>query len=856
MKKIILIDGNGLIFRAFYATSHGMSFSSGGIPTNAIYLFASILMRLIEKRDFDDILVALDSPGKKFRHQEYSNYKANRKEVPPELKAQFEPIKTFLNLCNIKTIEIEGYEADDVIGTIAKNSKSHGVKLEVFTGDRDLFQLINENVTINMMKKGLSEVEPFNESHLHEIYGILPSQIIDLKALMGDSSDNIPGVKGIGEKTAFDLLYKFENLDNIYQNIDQIKGKLQEKLIADKDMAYLSYELATIATDVPLDMSLLDDYYSDYDKVGLNGFFKKYGIKSLLKYTKEAESEVAEVIEPNIVNKVSDELLTNNSFIFVDVDNDNYHYGEVRGIAIANNQKVEYIPIDFITFDFDLIDYLANNEIPKDVFDGKMAILALRKIGITLQNIGFDILLAAYLLHQDFKSREDIFEIYGKTIKPLEKTANLEALATYCQSVALFSAQLKPTIIQELAKIDNTSLLFDVEQPLSIILADMEKNGVLINVELLNHLDKEYSEKISTIELQIQTMIGKQININSPKQLAELLFDELKLPGNKKRSTGADDLKQIENLHPVVPLILAYRKYSKLLNTYIDSFNTYRFKDDRIHAMFNQSSTMTGRLSSSQPNLQNLSVRDEERSIIRKLVIAPADYKILSLDYSQIELRILAILSQDEALLEAFRNDYDIHSATASKIYNVPIDDVTPSQRRIAKATNFGIVYGISPWGLSEQIGVSFQESKELIEKFFHTYPKVKQFLDNSIKFCTENGYVTTYLKRRRVVPEINSSNYNVKEFAKRVAMNTPIQGSAADIMKIAMIKVFDYIKQYKEKCRLVCQIHDELLFEVDETIVEQVKDGIKEIMENVLPDSLIKLKVSYAIGNNWLEAK
>ena len=856
MKKILLIDGNGLIFRAFYATATRMSLSSNGTPTNAIYLFASIILHLLEKKDFDDILVALDSPGKKFRHQEYSAYKANRKEIPVELKMQFEPIKEFLNICNIKTIEVEGYEADDIIGTISKNSKAHNVYLEVFTGDRDLLQLINDNVLINMMKKGLSEVDHFDEAHLHEIYGIKPKQIIDIKALMGDSSDNIPGVKGIGEKTAFDLIYKYESLDNIYNHIDEIKGKLQEKLIEDKDNAYMSYELATIATDIPLDLSILDDYYSDYDKVKLNVFLKKYGIKSLLKYSQEETKQEIVEITPNIVNKVSLDLLVNNSFIYVDVDNENYHYGEVRGLAIANNDKVEYISTDFISFDFDLIDYLANNEIKKDVYDGKMATLALRKIGITLQNIGFDILLAAYLVHQDFKTKEDIFENYDKPINPLTKTSNIEQIASYCQAIALYSYQLKPIILKEIDSIDNTSLLFDVEQPLSLILAEMEKNGVLINVDLLNELDKDYSEKINSLETQIVTMVGHEVNINSPKQLAELLFDELKLPCNKKRSTGADDLKQISSLHPVVPLILTYRKYSKLLNTYIDAFNTYRFKDDRIHAMFNQSSTMTGRLSSSQPNLQNLSIRDEERSIIRKLVIAPDDYKILSLDYSQIELRILAILSNDQALLEAFNNDYDIHSATASKIFNVDINEVSSNQRRIAKATNFGIVYGISPWGLSEQIGISFQESKDMIDKFFKSYLGVKKFLDDSINFCQENGYVTTYLKRRRIVNEIKSSNYNIKEFGKRVAMNTPIQGSAADIMKIAMIKVYDYIKQYKERCKIVCQIHDELIFEVDETIVEQVKDNIKDIMENVLDNSIIKLKVSYAIGNNWLEAK
>lgn len=856
MKKILLLDGNGLIFRAYFATATRMSVSSNGTPTNALYLFASIIMRLIEKKDFDDILVALDSPGKKFRHKEYVDYKANRKEVPTELKLQFAPIKEFLNHCNIKTIEIEGYEADDIIGTISSHAKEHNVNLQVYTGDKDLLQLINENTTINMMHKGLSEVEPFDATHLMEVYGIIPRQIIDLKSLMGDTSDNIPGVKGVGEKTANDLVKTYDSLDNIYANIDKIKGKLQEKLINDKQMAYLSYELATIAKDVPLDMSIIDDYYDTYDKVALNKFFKFYNIKSLLKYTVEEEKEESFKAEVNVVDKISKELLVENSFIYVDIDNDNYHYGDIKGLAIANNNLVEYITTDFISFDFDLIDYLANKDIKKDVFDSKQAYLSLKKIGITLQNIGFDILLASYLLHQDNKKLTDLFAHYNIEIIPLNKNATLQENANYCGSIALASNKLKPTILEKIKEIENDKLLFEIEQPLALILAEMEKNGVLIDVELLRKLDKEYTSKLNEIESQINQIVGYQININSPKQLAELLYDNLNLPCNKKRSTGADDLKAIENLHPVVPLILSYRKYSKLLNTYIDSFDAFKFADNRIHAMFNQSTTMTGRLSSSQPNLQNLSVRDDERKIIRKLVVAPKGYKILSLDYSQIELRILAILSNDENLIDAFKSDYDVHSATAAKINNIDISEVTDQQRRIAKATNFGIVYGISPWGLSEQIGVSFEESKKLINKFFETYPKVKEFLDNSVSTCQEKGYVTTLLKRRRTVVEILSSNYALKEFGKRVAMNTPIQGSAADVMKLAMIKVFNYINQYGNDCKLICQIHDELLFEVKEEIVEKISIQIKEIMENILENNQIKLKVSYSIGDNWLEAK
>lgn len=856
MKKILLIDGNGLIFRAYFATATRMTLSQDGTPTNAIYLFSSIILKLLMKKDFDDILVALDSPGKKFRHQEYASYKANRKEIPHELKEQFAPIKQFLNLCNIKTLEIEGYEADDIIGTLTNQAKQHNVFIDVYTGDRDLLQLINDNVNVNMMHKGLSEVETFNETHLKEVLGISPLQIIDIKSLMGDSSDNIPGVKGVGEKTAYDLIYKYGSLDNIYQHIDEIKGKLKEKLINDKQMAYLSYELAKIAKDVPVDLSVLDEFYTDYDKVGLNKFFKYYNIKSLLKYTQESQENNTFEVDFKIVDKVSKSLLKDESIIYVDIDNENYHYGKIRGLAIANESLVEYITTDFISFDFDLIDYLTNQHIKKVVFDSKQAIISLKKIGIALKNISLDILLATYLIHPDFKKIDEIFNYYQITLPTINKNAFLDDYAKYACYIVKASVYIKEEILNKIKEIENIELLYNVEQPLASILVTMESNGVLIDIDLLKKLGSEYSLKIKEIEINIKAMIGHEININSPKQLAELLFDELGLPCNKKRSTGADDLKNIANLHPVVPLILTYRKYFKLLNTYIDSFEAYKFNDNRIHAIFNQSSTMTGRLSSSQPNLQNLSVRDDDRKIIRKLVIAPEGYKILSLDYSQIELRILAILSNDETLLEAFKNNQDIHSSTAAKINNIDIKDVSEQQRRIAKAINFGIVYGMSAWGLSEQIGIPFEEAKNVINKFFTTYSNVKKFLEKSIHSCMENGYVTTLLKRRRNVPEINSSNYNVKEFGKRVAMNTPIQGSAADVMKIAMIKVNDHILKYGNDCKLICQVHDELIFEVKDEIVEDVKDEIKEIMENILNNQEIKLKVSYAIGNNWLEAK
>lgn len=858
MKKIILIDGNALIFRAFYATQMRMTRTEDNKPTNALYLFSTIILKLLNEHDFDDIIVALDSPGKKFRHQEFENYKANRKEVPEDLKIQFPMIKEFLNVANIKTIEVEGYEADDIIGTLSKRLNKDGYLTNVYTGDRDLLQLIDDNVLICMMHKGLSEVEVFNKSHLYDVYKIEPRQIIDVKSLMGDASDNIPGVKGVGEKTAFDLIIRYGSLEKVYESIDEIKGKLKEKLLNDKDVAFLSYQLATIDTNMNLDFDIGDANYVEYDKKEMNLFLKKYNIKSLLKYTIEAEENKNFTTKVDIVNRVSGDLLKNDTFVYVDFYGDNYHYGQLRGIVLANDSKCEYIEKDLLLFDFDCIDFLTNPDIRKQGYDIKKSFVLLEALNIKPAGFTLDILLANYLLNQNISDDPiSMLDTYDLHIEPLKKVASFEEYATYAGTIAKGCYLIKEEVLKKIKAIDNEELLFNVELPLAMILKDMEQRGVLVDTELLDKLANEYETKIHELETQIRTLVNKDeaFNLNSSRQLADLLYNELHLPGNKKMSTTAEDLTKIATLHPVVNMILEYRKYTKLLNTYIDAFYTFKDETNRIHALFNQSSTMTGRLSSSQPNLQNLSVRDDSRMIIRKLMIAPAGYKIISLDYSQIELRLLAILSKDETMLNAFKNDVDIHALTASKVFNVPVDDVTKEQRRIAKAVNFGIVYGISSWGLSEQINMDVNTAKRFIDAFFETFPKVKEFLEGNIKFCKENGYVTTMLKRRRMVPEINASMYQTKEFGKRVAMNTPIQGSAADIIKVAMIKVDKYLKENKDKAYLICQIHDELLFEVKEEYASSMALDIKDIMEHTL-DSDITLKVNYSIGNNWLEAK
>ncbi len=857
MKKLLLIDGNALIFRAYYATATRMTRSLDNTPTNALYLFSSIIMKLLQNKDFEDIIVALDSPGKKFRHQEFSDYKANRKQLPDELKMQFPLIREFLDVSNIKTIEIDGYEADDIIGSLSIKAQNEGFEVNVYTGDRDLLQLIDDHVHIYMMRKGLSEVEVFDRTHMHDIYGIEPKQIIDVKALMGDSSDNIPGVKGVGEKTAFDLVSRYGSLNKIYESIDEIKGKLKEKLLNDQEMAQLSYKLATIDTTMNIDYDLHDSHYQDYDKVAMNVFFKKYNIKSLLKYTQEAKEEIFQV-DGKIVDKISPSMLNKESFIFIDFDKENYHYHDFRGIAIANQETCEYISKDMLLFDLDFIDYLENENYAKQVYDIKKTLILLEKEGIKAKGFNFDILLANYLINQNISDDPlMMLSMYDIHLSSLTKQATLEEYANYALKVSKACFDIHFKVMDKIKELDNEELLFQVEQPLSFILKKMEQKGVLVDTQLLDELSNEYDSKIKQLETEIHQLAnkGEEFNINSTKQLADLLYNELKLPCNKKMSTTADDLNRIIDLHPIVSKILEYRKYTKLLNTYIDSFYTFKDENQRIHALFNQSSTMTGRLSSSQPNMQNLSVRDDSRMIIRKLIIAPQGYRLISLDYSQIELRLLAILSQDETMLDAYKHNVDIHAITASKVYKVPLEAVTKEQRRISKAINFGIIYGISPWGLSEQIGVDMQTSKAFIETFFETYPKVKQYLDDNVEFCKNNGYVTTMLRRRRMVPEINAQVYQTREFGKRVAMNTPIQGSAADIIKIAMIAVDKYIQESPYDIALTCQIHDELLIEVEENHADEVAKEIQKIMENVVNDQ-ISLEVNYSIGKNWLEAK
>ncbi len=858
MKKLILIDGNALIFRAFYATQMRMTRTEDNRPTNALYLFSTIILKLLQEHNFDDIIVALDSPGKKIRHQEFENYKANRKQIPDELKIQFPMIKEFLNVANIQTIEVEGYEADDIIGSLSKLAIKAGYLTQVYTGDRDLLQLIDENVHICMMHKGLSEVEVFDKQHLKDVYQIEPRQIIDVKSLMGDASDNIPGVRGVGEKTAFDLIIRYGSLNNVYASIDEIKGKLHDKLLVDKEMALLSYQLATIDTKMPLDFDFKESKYVDYDKKNMNVFLKKYNIKSLLKYTIEADTNEVFEVNVEIVNRVSQELLQPNTFVYVDFAGENYHYGQLRGIALANATKCEYIEKDLLSFDLDCIDFLSNEKIAKQGYDLKKSFVLLEALQIYPKGFDLDILLANYLLNQNINDDPmTMLDMYDIHIEPQKRIATFEEYAHYAGKIAKGCYIIKEKVLQKIKEIDNEDLLFKVEIPLAMILKNMEQRGVLVDTVLLDQLANEYENKIQSIEKEIRQLVGKDesFNLNSSRQLADLLYNELHLPCNKKMSTTAEDLTKIASLHPVVNMILEYRKYTKLLNTYIDAFYTYKDDTNRIHALFNQSSTMTGRLSSSQPNLQNLSVRDDSRMIIRKLMIAPQGYKIISLDYSQIELRLLAILSKDETMLKAFKQEEDIHTLTASKVFKVPLDQVSKEQRRIAKAVNFGIVYGISSWGLSEQINVDVNTAKNFIETFFETFPKVKLFLESNIHFCKENGYVVTMLKRRRSVPEIHAQMYQMKEFGKRVAMNTPIQGSAADIIKVAMIAVDKYLQENANKAYLICQIHDELLFEVKEEYANEIANDIQKIMEQVI-DGEITLKVNYSIGNNWLEAK
>lgn len=879
-KTLVIIDGNSIINRAFYALPE-MS-NKEGLKTNAIYGFTNMLLKIIDTYNPTHISVAFDRKAPTFRHIEFKEYKAGRKKMPDELREQFEPLKDLLDKFNIHRLEIDGYEADDIIGTVSKIAEDNGFKVYIVTGDKDAIQLASNKTTTLITKKGVGEVEEYDYDSVIEKYEMTPTQFIDLKGLMGDKSDNIPGVPGIGEKTGIKLIKEFSSIEGIFDNIDSIKGSTKKKLEENKELAIMSKKLATIIRDVPVEFNLEELEYGNYNTKDILDVFKYLGFTSLIPrigsldesedIVNEANVEISKLEDiDEFINKVKEnnELIIKTvtregnildkriKYIFLSVDGKKIYYVEENSI-----HKLEYI--------------FTSNEIKKLGYNLKDDYIALKPYDIKLENIYFDITIAEYLidsmsstsyecsaiamkyLTKKVKTKE---ELLGKGVKAKKyQDLDFEELSSHISQIIDTVKNVMPIMEENLKESNMDGLLYHVEMPLVEVLADMEYEGVKVDKEKLNELGSQFKEIIKKLESEIYKISGEEFNINSPKQLGVILFEKLGLPVIKKTKTGystnAEVLDKLKDQSPIIDKIIEYRQIVKLNSTYVEGLlSIINPIDGRIHSSFNQTITTTGRISSTEPNLQNIPVKLEMGRNIRKVFISDKGCKLVDADYSQVELRVLAHMSQDETMIDAFKHNEDIHTKTASQVFNVSMDEVTSKQRSDAKAVNFGIVYGKSDFGLSEDLNIPVKQAKEYIENYFNKYNKIKEFMDNIIDDASSNGYVTTILNRRRYIPEIKSSNFMLRNAGKRAAMNAPIQGSAADIIKIAMINVYKKLEENNLKSKLILQVHDELIVEAVDSEIDIVKKIVKDEMENAVCLD-VNLDVDLNIGDSWYDTK
>ncbi len=867
MAKMVIIDGNSLLFRGFYATysinPNNIMKTSDGFPTNAIFAFSNMIASLLSTLKKDDaIFVAFDSGKHTFRHQEYPEYKANRLKTPDELLKQMPVARDFLDKIGIIHYESEEIEADDIAGIMAKKAAAKGYDVEIYTSDKDYLQLIDEKITIELIKKGLKDVHAMTPEVFREEWGFEPIQITDYKGLRGDDSDNLKGIPGVGDKTAKTLIQKFGSLEEIIKNADT-NSKVGQNIIQYQDNGRLCKHLAIIVTDRELPYEPEDLIYKGYDFNEINNFAQAYQFKYLLTKLPKAfkkESDLKEKVEFCEVFNSNDIVFENNIGIGIDYDtNQNYHKATLYGISLTTANKTYYISTENLLNDKKLLDLLKNKGIKKYCFDYKSIYCVLHNAGIKIDGLEFDLLLANYLCDSNSQSSfEFIINSLGYDISyafesdsPLLFNGNksLASVKSY-YPIALFER-----IKQKLLSLNQLNLLYEVEQPLTIVLAEMEIEGFPLDQNVLLDFKKGYQEKTDKLTQDIYELAGEEFNINSPKQVAQILYEKLGLPGNRKGSTSVEHLQTIKSQHPIVEKILEYRKYAKQISTYIDGFIPFIDNDGKVHCTFNQALTTTGRLSCSEPNLQNISTRDEESKQIRKAFYYKEDnISILSLDYSQVELRMLAHLSNSKSMIEMFNSNEDIHTATAKLVFGLDREP-TSFERRKAKAVNFGIVYGISDWGLSEQLEIPILESREIIMNFYNAFPEIKAYLTKLVEEATTNGYATTMFNRRRYLPDINSENYQLREFSKRAAMNAPIQGSASDLIKIAMIKVYEALNKGNFKSKIVSQIHDELILKVYEDEKDQIYKLVKDIMENCVKLN-VALKVDGGYAKNWYLAK
>ena len=838
------------MFRSYYATAYmgNVMKNSKGFPTNALYGFANMMNKILNEESPSYILVAFDK-GKTFRHDNYHEYKAGRIETPSELRQQFVVAKEMLDAMGIKWFEIDGYEADDIIGTfsmmVTNDDNYEGL---IISSDKDLLQLINDKVKVKLLKS--KDYIMMDKNTFMQEYGIEPSKMIDLKGLQGDSSDNIPGVSGIGEKTALKLLQEYGSVENIYVNLDKVKGKLFEKLNNGKDSAFMSKQLATIYKEVPVELTIEDILYKGPSEK-LNDIYKELEFYSFIKNINVKDNVVEDVVVFKDINEIN---IKKDVAIFLEVDNINYHDGKVIGMGIYNDEISGFIPSDLLKENPTFL-----TKINKYTYDIKKTIVSLNKIGVNTTNYDFDTMIIGYLLEMNTKDdvsyMANTFGYNTEFIENLYKKGiyNIDEVSKEAVKKAKFIYETHDELLNRLSSEDIT-LYKDIELPLVYVLTDMELTGMKVDPSILESMKEEINIKIELLKKDIYNMAGEEFNINSPRQLADILYDKIDVPANKKRTTDKEHLSKYKNKYPIVDKILEYKMLSKIYGTYIVGLEDFIHKDSKIHTIFNQTLTRTGRLSSSYPNLQNIPTRYEYAKLIRKSFVPENDF-IMSSDYSQIELRLLAHLSKAPKLIEAFKSGIDVHTKTAMEVFNVTKDQVNSEMRHQAKTVNFGIIYGMSGFKLSENLDIPITEAQEFIDKYFQAFKGVKEYLDKVVSKAKEDGYVRTMMGRKRTIDELNNTNYMIRQAGERIALNTPIQGASADIIKKAMIDIYKKMNEKKLKSKMVLQIHDELIFDVKKEELETLKELVKETMENAYKLE-VPLEVEISTGSNWYEAK
>ncbi len=870
MKKLLITDGNSMLFRAYYATMYGGArmTTSTGVPTNAVYGFANMMQKAIDTIQPDAILVAFDAGKHTFRHDLYPEYKGGRKPTPDDLVPQFQLVREYCDAYHIKWIERDDIEADDLIGTASKTFQD--TQTTILTSDHDMLQLVDDTTSVLLMKKGITEMEEMTPAKIKETMGIDPIQIIDLKGLMGDTSDNYPGIPGVGEKTAIKLLTQYGSVEGVLEHETEIKGALGKKVKEGHDNALLSKTLATIKTDVDLPFTF-DDLLFQPDYAVLVSYLKSLDMKKLVsKYEGLTSStptklEVKKELTYKRVNQIPSAFLSHDLYVFIDDDHMNFMQAVMNGIALTDGEEAYYISIDDLKKDSELLKCLSSDTPHKCGYDIKRNMHLLQKESITI-HFDDDAMILASLCDSTLTSTDKIsdafglstsvsFEdVYGKANKPVLFVDEDLQTKYACESAQNIYSLYEKTYLK-IKEYGMDDLYKNIEMPLTEILYRMENEGIHVDINVLNEIAEDTYSRIQVETKEIFSIANKEFNINSPKQLSEVLYDDLGLPSGKKRTTSADKLESLAGIHSIIDHILTYRKLSKIYSTYAEGLKKYIQKDGKIHTIYNQCATQTGRLSSSEPNLQNISVRDEEGKKIRRAFKPEKDCLLMSCDYHQIELRMLADMADEKGLIEAFQQGVDAHTKTAMDIFGVSQEEVTSDMRRKAKTVNFGVVYGISEFGLAKQLDVSRFEAKDFIDKYYEKFPGIKTYMESIVKECEKNGYVTTLSGRRREIPEIHSSQHMIREFGKRAAMNAPIQGSAADLIKIAMIRIDKMMKEKNVQSKMILQVHDELIFNVvegEEDIMKQlIEDGMNHAMELKVP-----LTSECAIGKDWYEAK